>query len=364
MLDEELRRRAEHLGLAGLGVTTMDPFRQARTEIEARTSDGRRGRLGFTFADPATSTEPKRSFPWAERIVSAAYSYLPEAGTPGDTRAGSARVARFAVEDFYEPLRNRLGGLADVLRRSGYRAEVLIDDNRLVDRAAAIRAGVAWSGRSTMALIPGAGPWTLLGSIVTDAPLDPTAPMRRGCGTCDVCIPACPTGALDGHGGLDARRCLAAILQAPGIVPAELREAVGDRWYGCDDCLTVCPPGRRLLQTGRTQRGRFDVAELLGMSDREMLRRFDHFYIPRRNPRYLRRNALVVAGNTAGGELLGVVAGFLGHRDWLLRLHAAWALGRIGGPRALAALSARSGTDGHDDVEAEIEAALRYAAGR
>ena len=123
---------------------------------------------------------------------------------PGTARPGTARIARFATRDHYEPLRHALHEVAQVLFDSGFRAEVLVDDSRLVDRAAAVRAGVGWSGRSTLVLVPGAGPWVLLGSVITDADLEPSAEMRRGCGTCTACIPACPTGAIIAPGVLDA----------------------------------------------------------------------------------------------------------------------------------------------------------------
>jgi epoxyqueuosine reductase len=363
-LDQELREVALRLGLAGYGVTTAEPFLAMKAELEARKGDGRAGRLGFTFSDPETATDVRCSFPWAKRLVVTAYAYLPAGGDPGPGGPGTGRIARFAVEDFYVPFRDLLEVLAEPLRTAGYRSEILVDDNRLVDRAAAIRAGVAWAGRSTMSLMPGAGPWTLIGTIVTDALIETTASMRRTCGTCDVCIPACPTGALDGDGGLDAAKCLAAVAQTAGMIPAELRASMGDRLYGCDDCLTVCPPGLRLLDTATLRRGRVDLVALLGAADPEILRRYGHFYIPRRHPRYLRRNALVALGNSGTRRHVGVVAGYLANRDWLLRLHAAWALGRIGGPTATSALQARAVAEGHPEVRREIAVALKYAARR
>ena len=123
-------------------------------------------------------------------------------------------------------------------------------------------------------LVPGAGPWVLLGSVITDADLEPSAEMRRGCGTCTACIPACPTGAIIAPGVLDARRCLSAILQSPGWIPAEIRTAVGDRLYGCDDCLDACPPGDRLLALATNPVGRVDVYALLGSDDAALAHQF------------------------------------------------------------------------------------------
>ena len=188
-----------------------------------------------------------------------------------------------------------------------------------------------------MALVPGAGPWVLLGSIVTDAKLSADPPMRRDCGTCDACIPACPTGAIVAPGVLDARRCLAAIAQAPGSIPEEFREAMQDRLYGCDDCLSACPPGHRALREAVGPDGRVDLVELLASDDRTLRERFGRFYIPHNDVRHLRRNALVALGNTGGRAAIGVLAGYAGSRDPLLREHAMWALGRLDDPRSRAA---------------------------
>lgn len=358
-LASRLRSAAEGAGLAGFGVCAADPFDLTRTHLEERAEAGLHAGMRFTYGDPATATDVRRTHPWAERLVVAASAYVPEAGSPGPAAPGAGRIARFAERDHYRPLRAALGTIAAVLEGAGFRAAVLCDDNRLVDRAAAVRAGVGWWGRNTMVLAPGAGPWLLLGSVATDAPLPPDEPMRRDCGTCDACGPACPTGAL-GDGVLDARRCLAHLLQAPGVIPAEHRAAAGDRVYGCDDCLEACPPGGRALEAAAAAggRGRVDLLEFLGASDRDLLGRHGHWYVPRRDPRHLRRNALVALGNTGGRDAVGVAAGYLGHRDWLLRAHAAWALGRLGGPLAGAALAAARAGERRAEVRAEIDEAL------
>jgi len=355
-LAQHLRSTAAETGLAGMGICAADPFEIERRAIDDRVEAGLHGGLRFTYGDPGMATDVRTSFPWAERLVVAAWAYVPGAGSPGPSQPGSGRVARFAEQDHYRGLRRGLEGIVTVLREAGHRAEPLADDNRLVDRGAAVRAGVGWWGRSTMVLAPGHGPWLLLGSVVTDADLDVDEPMRRDCGTCNVCLPACPTGALH-DGVLDVRLCLAHLLQAPGVIPIDLREAVGDRVYGCDECLEVCPPGRRVLGLDGGVRGREDLIAMLQMCDRDLLAVHAHWYIPRRNARHLRRNALIALGNTGGARAVGVAAGYLGHPDWLLRAHAAWALGRLGGPAAGAALQVASIRERHPDVCAEIASA-------
>jgi epoxyqueuosine reductase len=356
-LADRLREAAAEAGLDGFGICAADPFERERAAIHSRVADGLHAGMRFTYADPDTATDVRASFPWAERLVVAARAYVPGAGSPGPGSPGTGRIARFAERDHYRELRAGLDALAALLRGAGYRAEPLCDDNRLADRAAAVRAGVGWVGRSTMVLAPRHGPWLLLGSVATDADLPEDAPMRRDCGTCEACLPACPTGALS-DGVLDARLCLAHHLQSPGPIPLDLREAVADRVYGCDDCLTACPPGARALREDPRVRGRVDLVELLGASDRTLLERHGHWYVPRRRPAYLRRNALVALGNTGGEAAVGVAAGYLGHPDPLLRRHAAWALGRLGGSGAAAALRLAAGSEGDSGVAAEIGAAL------
>jgi epoxyqueuosine reductase len=326
---ELLQRIARMAELDRFGVASTEPFDDVRHQIVSRKEDGLHGGLTFTYNQPERSTDVRASLPWAERLVVAGRSYLPEAGTSSEPVAGTGRIARFSVEDSYAPLRAGLGTLAAVLIDAGFRAELLVDDNRLVDRAVAVRAGVGWWGKNTMVLAPGQGPWMLLGSIATDADIALTPPMQRDCGTCWACLPACPTGALISPGVLDARRCLAAIAQLPGSIPKELRQPMGDRIYGCDDCLDACPPGVRLADSATEPRGRVELRWLLEASDEELLEAFDRFYLPRRRPMVLRRNALVAAGNSGLESLVDAVAAYLSSDDPLLVEHARWALDRI-----------------------------------
>lgn len=345
-----------------LGVADPAPFPEVAAEIERRDRTGERGSLGFTYRDPATSTRPDASFPWARSIVVAAVGYLRDGdGEPGPD--GPARsVARFADGDRYGDLRRVLDRIAGELEADGRRAVPVYDDDRLVDRALAVRSGVAWWGKSTMAITPGLGPWFLIGSVVTDAPIRPTEPMQRTCGSCTACLPACPTGAIVAPGVLDARRCLAAVLQARGSIPAAIRPAVGGRVYGCDDCLTACPPGHGALGARPIAVTPTPVG-ILARSDEELLEAFGHWYIPGRRVRFVRRNALVALGNTGGPEDVGLLAGYAGHPDALLRAHAAWALGAIGSPGAGAVLAAADRVERDPRVRDEIAAARTAAYG-
>lgn len=369
-LVESLRVVAERMGCAGLGITTAEPFDDVGRDIESRRVAGLSGKLQFTYKDPATATDIRRSFPWAERIVAVSWPYMPAAGNPGPSTVPTGRIARFATEDHYQGLRDVLFAIGDLLRDSGWMAEAILDDDRLVDRATAVRSGIGWWGKSTMVLDPRNGPWLLLGAVVTNAPLTATEPMIRDCGTCVACIPACPTDAIIAPGVLDASRCLAHWTQMGGVIPRELRAPMGDRIYGCDDCLDACPPGIKQM-TRATSRGRVDLLELLAMADKTLLSKYDHFYLPRRNARYLRRNVLVAIGNVTAAayadqtietsdidKITGTLAGYLGDPDEIYRIHAAWAMGRSAVPHAPRLLLHQLERERSSDVAAEIRATL------
>ena len=344
---------------ARLGVTDLAPFEETRIEIDRRATSGERGSLRFVYADPVTSTEPARSFPWARAIVVVAVPYLADGdgvasrGQDDGCRDVGRPVARFADGDRYASVRAVLDALVAVLDARGFRTERVYDDDRLVDRAAAVRSGVAWWGKSTMVLTPGLGPWFLIGSVVTDAPIEPTEPMERSCGTCIACMPACPTGAIVSPGVLDARRCLAAVFQARGPIPIELRAAAGDRVYGCDACLVACPPGHGALGSCRPAPSP-SARDILGMSDDEIDEAFTHWYIPGRSARFVRRNAIVAMANGRSADDLAVAAGYLGHPDPLLRGHAAWAVARIGTSAAAAVLALAALRESDRNVLEEI----------
>ncbi|MDQ6616762.1 MAG: tRNA epoxyqueuosine(34) reductase QueG [Actinomycetota bacterium] len=352
-------------GLDAVGITAVTPFAETRHHLEERRAAGLHGGMAFTYRNPARSTDPARILGGARAIVVGARRYPSHrrAETPADSGHPTGAVARYASADHYGPLRLALGAVADRLREDGWQARVVADDNALVDREAAHRAGLGWYGKNTNLLLPGQGSWFVLGSVVTDAPLPaPVEVLSDGCGTCRRCLPGCPTGALVAPGVLDARRCLAWLLQAPGVFPVEYRVALGGRMYGCDDCQEVCPEnlvaargdkdGR--LDPGPADQPGVDLLEVLGASDEQLLARLGRWYIPERQPRYLRRNALVALGNTADGRHPAVAQALhraLGDPDPLIRGHAVWAAARLGRRDLLTAVT----DDPDPDVCRELE---------
>ena len=333
MNTDEVVRLGRSLGLDAVGVAAAVPFASTRADLDARRAAGQHAGMGFTFRNPARSSDPTRLLPGARSIVVAARGYPPPRHR--DTEGPHGRVAAYTTEDHYAPLRAALAEIASCLKREGWRARVMVDDNGLVDREAARRAGIGWYGKSSNLLLPGRGSWFLLGSVVTTAPLEPAAEMvPDGCGSCQRCIDGCPTGAIVAPGVVDARRCLSWLLQAPGDFPLEHRVALGDRLYGCDDCQEVCPPNRRQPAPSEPVDGStVAVLDLLDATDDELLQRHGRWYLPNRDPDHLRRNALVVLGNVGDAtdaRTVSTIRRYLDHPGAMLRSHAEWAAERLG----------------------------------
>jgi epoxyqueuosine reductase len=355
----DLRRIGLEAGLDALEVASAEPFVEVRTTLEARKAEGLHGGMAFTYRNPARSTDPGQAVPGARSLVVGARGYLQhEPARPSGGPVG--RVARYAWEDHYAHLRAGLTAVAEALQADAWRARVVVDDNALVDRAAAHRAGIGWWGKNANLLLPGLGSWYVLGSVVTDAPVAPSSgPEPDHCGPCRRCLDGCPTGAITAPGVVDARRCLSWLLQAEGTFPLEHRVALGDRIYGCDDCQEVCPPSRRSPVAGAADAARpwVPLLALLDEDDDAVLALAGRWYIPRRDVRYVRRNALVVLGNVGDRDdhdVLAAVAHHLRHEDPLLRAHAVWAARRLRREDLL------TGLTGRDDplVAAELAAAV------
>lgn len=371
-------------GLDAIGIAGAEPFDDVRRTLEERKAAGLHGGMAFTYRNPARSTDPARTVPGARALVVGAWSYRraepSSPGTPATPAGRTGVVARYSWEDYYAPLRQALGAVRATLERAGWKAVVVVDDNALVDRAAARRAGLGWYGKNANLLLHGVGSWFVLGSVVTDAPLAPAGTSgthgpdkdknEDGCGACDRCLPACPTGALVAPGVLDARRCLAWLLEAPGVFPAEYRAALGARIYGCDDCQEACPPNKVELRRHPPAPASAHAQATVGVvvdileddDDARLLQRFERWYVAEAHARNLRRNALVVLGNVGDASderTRRAVERALQHDDAIVRAHAVWAARRLAGrsanPGAFAAELDRLQRDETDDiVQAEL----------
>jgi epoxyqueuosine reductase len=326
-------------GIDRVGVTTADVLERARRVLHERRDAGLHDGMQFTYRNPDRSSDPGRAVAGARSIVVGARSYALVRPAPPDGPA--ARVARYAWVDHYAELRRGLWAIAERLRADGWKAVVFADDNAVVDREVAWRAGLGWYGKNANLLVDGAGSWFVLGCVVTTAQLPAaTEPAADGCGSCRRCIDACPTGAIVAPGVVDAARCLAWLVQKPGPFPREHREALGERIYGCDDCQEVCPPTLRWGSThpaavpaGADVHAWVLVGDLLDAGDAALLQRYGRWYVPQRDPRWLRRNALVVLGNVGDGADPATAVRlrrYLADPDPMLRSHAVWAAARLG----------------------------------
>lgn len=327
---------AEH-GIEHLGVAPATVLTRARAALHERKQAGLHAGMEFTYRNPDRSTDPGQAVPGARSVIVAARAYRLAVEPERPAGGPWASVARYAWADHYAPLREGLRAIAGRIRRADHRAVAFADDNSIVDREVAFRGGLGWFGKNANILIPGAGSFFVLGSVVTTAEYQPNEPVADGCGACRRCIDGCPTEAIVAPGVVDANRCLAWLVQRAGTFPVEFREALGDRLYGCDECQTVCPPSVRMGprigdDAAPSSEAWVDVLELLDADDQELLDRHGRWYLADRDPRWWRRNALVVLGNTgdpADRRTRQVLRRYADGADELLAEHACWAETRL-----------------------------------
>jgi epoxyqueuosine reductase len=327
-----IKKRASELGLDSCGITSADPARHAAF-YQQWTADGKAGEMQWLTREPERRGDPRVVLPGARSMIVVGLNYWQA------QPKGRGRIARYALgEDYHHILLEKLETLAAEIVASGAAAKLYVDTGPVLEKPLAERAGVGWQGKSTMLIHPKLGPWLLLGEIITTLELEPDAPMRDHCGTCSHCIEACPTGAITAPYQLDARRCIAYLtIELKGSIPEELRPLIGDRVYGCDECLDVCPWNRfaqttreaRFLAKGDDQDGRDPLHELLEISQQEFKRRYAKSPILRVKRRGLLRNVCVVLGNIGTADDLPALRRAAEHEEPLVREHAAWAIAQI-----------------------------------
>ena len=321
-------------GIDRLGVAPATTMQRARETLHARKAVGLHDSMQFTYRNPDRSTNPQVSVPNAQSMIVGACSYATE--TPPEPQQLSARVARYAWANYYDSLRTGLGVVSDALQADGWNAQVFVDHNALVDRESAYLAGLGWYGKNANLLITGAGSFFVLGSVITDAPLVVNErPVEDGCGACKRCLDSCPTNAIVEPGVIDATKCLAWLVQKPGVFNRDYRVALADRVYGCDSCQDVCPPTIRLGITTKPSvvRAWIPILQMLEMDDTELLESVGQWYIADRNPMWVRRNLLIVLGNIGSANDEGVrdaIIKFCAHAEPMLRAHAIWSAARLG----------------------------------
>jgi len=319
-------RFGEEIGLDAVGITRAEAYEDTERHIRERRERGLFAEMKFTMAQPERSCHPETLLEGARTVISAALCYwAPEL----PIAPGHGRLARYTWTDAYAELRERLDALGRAL---GGDYRVLVDANQHVDREAAARSGVGFYGKNTMLITRRHGSWVVLGTLVTDVELDATPPLDADCGECRLCIDACPTGALDEPGTLDATKCLSYWTQAPAPIPEPYRSSLGSQVYGCDICQDVCPWNRGVRKrrdTSPSAAGHVDLVEWLEEDGQALVDAYERLYVPRNEPRWLRRNAIVALGNVGDARHEPLLARFAAGGDDIEREHAQWALDRI-----------------------------------
>jgi len=329
MTAAELSRIAADVGLDVVGAAPAEPYEATERHIRERRERGLFADMRFTMARPEVSCHPELLLEGARTVMSAALCYY----APGPVTGGDeGRLPRYAWRDAYADLRVRLTELGE---RLGGAYRVLVDANDHVDREGAVRAGIAFYGKNTLAITRRFGSWVVLGTLVTDLEIERSPALELDCGSCRLCIDACPTGALDEPGVLDSTKCLSYWTQAPEPIPEGYRAELGDSVYGCDICQDVCPWNRGIEKRRQDVSPPADATPVVSLVDwlerdgEELVAETDRLYVPRNDPRWLRRNALVAAGNVGTPDLVPAVERYVGDDDPMLRDTAVWALERL-----------------------------------
>jgi epoxyqueuosine reductase len=358
-LTDALKSRARELGFCAVGVTGADRFSEAETAAAERTEKGLMDGLSWwSEARAHASADPHRATPDARSVIALAFPHRvdpspfegPDFPSPSGGAQGGAgprgRIAAYALgRDYHEVLLERMEPLLAMLREQGYVAKTYVDHGWMLDRAAAARAGLGWLGKNTNLLVPGVGSSVLLAEIVTSAELERDQPLNKTCGGCDACMRVCPTGALIEPGVLDNRRCISFwTIEHRGVIPLDIRPLIGDWIFGCDLCQEICPINvspraaapdtQALMAFGPTIEARPRLEELLALDDDSFRARFRNSAVWRTRRSGLLRNACIALGNVADRASAPALAGALEDQEPLVRGHAAWALGRLGGAAA------------------------------
>ena len=358
---EKLADRAAALGFARSGFVAAGRSENA-DHLDRWLAEGMQGEMGWMETHAHIRRDASLIEPWARSLMVLAVPYALPAGS-------DPVISHYAQgNDYHDAIRLRLRALGAYAEAEfGLRTRPAVDSAPLWERDLAARAGLGWAGKSGMVLHPALGSAFFLASLVLDAELaDAAARQPDRCGSCTRCISACPTGAITAPGTVDARRCIAYLtIELRGPIPRALRPAIGHRLFGCDLCQTVCPWNTRWERSQswpelapRPEVAATTAREVLAMSQEAFSTRFRGSPIKRTKRAGLARNAAVVLGNSGDATNLALLVETLqSHDEPLVRGHAAWALARLAGAEAAAAL--RRAADREEDlyVRDEIAAA-------
>ena len=367
-----VKRYARELGFDLVGVASAQAFADHQAVTLQRVRDGLMDGLPwYTEARVRRGCDPQQLLPSARSIIAVGMSYHASGGSgPG---AAQGKVARYAWgDDYHRLMKSRLKelveGLSRVLDRT-VAARWYVDDGPMLERASAQRAGIGWYGKNTNILSSSHGSWVFLGQVVTDLDLTPDPPLKKTCGSCVRCIEACPTGAIVAPYVIDNTRCISHLtIENRGPIPRALRPLIQDWVFGCDICQDVCPVNFKAPYSTEPdfhdgQITSVGLVEILDMTEAGFRERFGKSPIKRAKLAGLQRNACVALGNVGDQSAVPALVRALCGEEPLVRGHAAWALGVIAGPQAMAALAAAKEREDDESVLEEIKLAQTQAQG-
>ena len=345
-----LRGEAAALGFGLCKITSPDSIPAAPARLEAWLAQGAQGDMNWMTETRARRADPRALWPDVRSIIMLGVNYGPDGDAlAGLDARGAGNISVYARHrDYHDVIKGRLKQLASwfAAQRAGAEVKVFVDTAPVMEKPLAEAAGLGWQGKHTNLVSRDFGSWLFLGSIFTDAELAPDAPEADHCGACRACLDICPTQAFPAPYQLDARRCISYLtIELKGHIPKEFRAKMGNRIYGCDDCLAVCP-WNKFARSAREMklRARADLTApplrmLAGLDDAAFRKLFSGSPVKRIGRARFIRNVMTAAGNSGDAGFEDVIAARLGDASPLIRLAAVWAAGRVLAPARLAALA-------------------------
>jgi len=375
---KEIRQLAVDFGFDYAAISSAFPSAREAQALEEWCDAGRHGDMRYMQRTLDLRRVPQKLMPEIQSILSLGVSYYSNEPVliPQPPNV-SGRVARYAWGlDYHEVIQERLKNLClkmNSLFGDDLLAQTATDAQPLLERSFAYQAGLGFYGKNTNIIFPGAGSWLFLAEVLLNIELEPDGPpVKQGCGSCKECINQCPTGALPGDYTLDARKCISYLtIENKGVIPREMRSAIGPWVFGCDVCQECCPFNARQKQARWPEfSSRFgvgpwlDLRQTLGIrTSNEFKARFQRTPLMRAKRSGLLRNACVTAGNLQTEELIKPLAEVLSDdSEPLIRLHGAWALGRWKSPDCINILKKAWEKELDVEVRHEIEFSLENAA--
>ena len=371
-LTDSIKEWAYQVGFDAVGIATADPLLEAEQATLRWLKAGMAADMGWFTEDRAhLACHPSDLLPGARSVVVLAKSYLPPDGQQFTLfEEPRGKIARYAWGDDYHEVFTKmideLVGFIEKHKGAKPNARIFVDGNPLAEKAVAARAGVGWYGKNGLLLTPNHGSWVLLGEIVSDIELQPDKPLYKDCGDCNLCVEICPTRALVSPYIVDARRCISYLtIENRGAIPRDLRPLLNNRIFGCDSCQEACPHNRLVRPTEdpvfsprKELDPHPDLLKLMALDDVGFQRLFYNSPISRAKRKGLLRNVAVALGNAKDPASVSGLEKALRDREALIRSHAAWALGQIGGRKARKALEDSLALEPDEEVQKEIRLAL------